>query len=123
MVLGGLGHWWVVMLDRRAILASVKVVCVVLGGLGHWWVVMLDRRAFWPLYVNVTLSVSNNHGRFDCLSVCLSICLSVGLSVYTSVCLLVCQSVGLSVQIHEFCSFEIHFCLSMFYTLSIYHGL
>ena len=31
--------------DCRAILASVKSVWVVLGGLGHWWVVMLDRRA------------------------------------------------------------------------------
>ena len=41
MVLGGLGRWWVIMLDRRAILATVQAVWVVLGGLGRWWVVML----------------------------------------------------------------------------------
>ena len=34
-----------VTLDLRVILASVKAVWVVLGGLGRWWVVMLDRRA------------------------------------------------------------------------------
>ena len=45
MVLGGLGRWWVLMLDRRAILASVLGVKVVLGGLWLWWVVMLDHRA------------------------------------------------------------------------------
>ena len=45
MVLGGLGRWLVLMLDRRAILASVLGVKVVLGGLWLWWVVMLDRRA------------------------------------------------------------------------------
>ena len=33
------------MLDCRAILASVLGVWVVLGGLEHWWVVMLDCRA------------------------------------------------------------------------------
>ena len=42
MVLGGLGHWWMVMLDCRAILATVQGVWLVLGGLGSWWVVMLD---------------------------------------------------------------------------------
>ena len=45
MVLGGLRHQGVVVLDRRAILASVQAVWVVLGSLGHQWVVMLDRRA------------------------------------------------------------------------------
>ena len=34
MVLGGLEHWWVVMLDRRAILASVKALWVVIGPKG-----------------------------------------------------------------------------------------
>ena len=45
MVLGGLGRWWVVMLDGRAILVSVQGVWMVLGGLGHWWVLLLNRRA------------------------------------------------------------------------------
>ena len=45
MVLGGLGRWWVVMLDRLAISAFVQRDWVVLGGLGSWWVVMLDCRA------------------------------------------------------------------------------
>ena len=44
MVLGGLGRYWVVMLDRLAILASVQTDWVVLGGPGHWWVVLLDSR-------------------------------------------------------------------------------
>ena len=44
MVLGGLEHWWVVMRDCRAILASVKALWVLLGGLGCRWV-MLDGRA------------------------------------------------------------------------------
>ena len=34
-----------VLLDSRAILASAKMVWVVQGGMGQWWVVMLDRRA------------------------------------------------------------------------------
>ena len=42
MILGGLGRWWVVTLDRRTILASVKGVWVVPGGLGRWLVIMLD---------------------------------------------------------------------------------
>ena len=42
MVLGGLKRKRVVMLDSKAILASVKAVWVVLVGLGRWWVVMLD---------------------------------------------------------------------------------
>ena len=33
------------MLDRLAILAFVQRDWVVLGGLGSWWVVMLDCRA------------------------------------------------------------------------------
>ena len=33
------------MLAHRTILASVLVVWVVPGGLGHWWMVMLDCRA------------------------------------------------------------------------------
>ena len=45
MVLGGLGHKWVVMLDRWGILAFVQTDWVALGGLGRWWVVMLDLRA------------------------------------------------------------------------------
>ena len=45
MVLGGLKRKKVVMLDSKAILASVKAVLVVLVGLGRWWVVMLDCRA------------------------------------------------------------------------------
>ena len=31
--------------DGRAIMASMKAVWEVLGGLGRWWVVVLDRRA------------------------------------------------------------------------------
>ena len=34
-----------VILNGRAIMASVKAVWVVPGGLGCWWVVMLDCRA------------------------------------------------------------------------------
>ena len=45
MVLGGLGRRWVVMLDCRAILASVQWVWVVLRGLVRWWMVKLDCRA------------------------------------------------------------------------------
>ena len=44
MVLEGLGHWWLVLLDLRAILATAKAVWLVLGGLGRWWMVMLDHR-------------------------------------------------------------------------------
>ena len=44
MILGGLGRWWVVTLDHRTILVSVKGIWVVLG-LGRWLVVMFDRRA------------------------------------------------------------------------------
>ena len=46
MVLGSLGGCWVVMLDRRAYLATVWAILVVLGGLGGCWVVMLDRRVY-----------------------------------------------------------------------------
>ena len=49
-VLGGLGRWWVVILDGRAIIASMKAVWVVLGGLGRWWMVMLDR---WAILASV----------------------------------------------------------------------
>ena len=45
MVLGGLGRWWVVMLDRRAILATEEAVREELVGRGHPWVGMLVRRA------------------------------------------------------------------------------
>ena len=47
MVLGGLERRWVVMLERRAILASVKEHWVVLGGL---WVVRFD---CWAILVSV----------------------------------------------------------------------
>ena len=40
-VLRGLWRWWVITLDRRAILATVYVVWVILGGMGCLWVVML----------------------------------------------------------------------------------
>ena len=45
MVLGGLGHWWVNILDHRAILATAIAVWVFLGGLGRQWVFLLDHRA------------------------------------------------------------------------------
>ena len=45
MVLGGLKRKRVVMLDSKAILASVKAVWVVLVGLGRWWVVIQECRA------------------------------------------------------------------------------
>ena len=44
MVLGGLGCWFTPKLDRRAFLATASAVWVVLEGLGGRWVVMLDRR-------------------------------------------------------------------------------
>ena len=40
MVLGSLGRWWALMLDRRAF-ASAWAVWVVLEGHWSWWVVML----------------------------------------------------------------------------------
>ena len=49
MALGGLERRWVVMLDLRAILASVLAVLVVLSSLGNQWLVLLDRRTSWPL--------------------------------------------------------------------------
>ena len=49
MVLGGLKRKMVVMLDSKAILASVKAVWVVIVGLGRWWVVMRNLSAIWPL--------------------------------------------------------------------------
>ena len=63
MVPGGLGRWWVIKLDRRAILASV---CQ---------------------YHTVCLS-----GWSDILLVSLSICLSVSLLVCLSIRLYVCLS-------------------------------
>ena len=44
MVLGSLGRWWALMLDRRVLLASAQAVWVVLESLGGWWVVMLVHR-------------------------------------------------------------------------------
>ena len=41
----GLGHWMVVMLDLRGILASAQAVWVIPEGLGCWLEVMLDGRA------------------------------------------------------------------------------
>ena len=50
MVLGGLRHQGVVVLDCRAILASVLAVWVVPGGLLRQWVGMLNSRViFAPL--------------------------------------------------------------------------
>ena len=43
-VLRGLWRWWVITLDRRAILATVYVVWVILGGMGCLWVVMFKSR-------------------------------------------------------------------------------
>ena len=48
MVLGGFGHWWVVILDRRAILATAKAVWVLLRGLGRQWVFLLKKGNFGP---------------------------------------------------------------------------
>ena len=45
MVLRGLGHWWGVMLDCWAILATAKAVWVFLSGLGHLWEVLHDGSA------------------------------------------------------------------------------
>ena len=45
MVQRGLGHKWVVMLDRWGILAFVQTDWVAIGGLGRWWAVMPDHRA------------------------------------------------------------------------------
>ena len=55
MVLGGVGHRWVVMLvflgglvvmsDQRIILATAKAVWVFLRGLGRWWEILHDGKA------------------------------------------------------------------------------
>ena len=49
MNLGGLGRWFVLMLNHRAILATAYAVWVVLEVLGCWWMVILNCRAIWPL--------------------------------------------------------------------------
>ena len=43
MALVGLWCWWVVLLAHRTILGSVLAVWVVLGSMGGWWALMLDR--------------------------------------------------------------------------------
>ena len=45
MVLGGLGHWCMMMLDCMAFLAPMQAVLVVLGGLERQWVILLASRA------------------------------------------------------------------------------
>ena len=45
MVLVGLWCWWVVLLAHRTILGSALAVWVVLGSMGGWWALMLDRGA------------------------------------------------------------------------------
>ena len=45
VILGGLGPWWVFMLDLRIILVCAYVALVFLGGLGRQWVFMLDHSA------------------------------------------------------------------------------
>ena len=129
MVLGDLGRWWVIKLDRRAILDSVcqyHTVCLKLSwsvwlsvGLSFYLSVCLPSclslylAICLPLWIHefcfhmrfsfvcqcLTLSVAIYHYIFDCLLVCSSFCLSCYLSVFLSVGLTFC----LSVWIHEFC--------------------